>query len=62
MKHERSCLCCKFFYLSLGSEGYSEYTPSGPAYIDCEKGHIKVHNYDEGELDRAKDCKNFIHR
>jgi hypothetical protein len=64
MRHERSCLCCKFFSLDMGDPGYSEYTPGSPAHIECAKRHFKHYNYGsaEVEMEKAKVCKDFIHR
>jgi len=38
--HIASCLCCKYFYGSLGEPGYSEWTPPYPSYIECKKGEF----------------------
>jgi hypothetical protein len=48
----------------MGDPGYSEYTPSNPAHIECAKSHFKKkhYGYAEVEMEKAKVCKDFIHR
>lgn len=36
---EKLCLWCKYFYLTVGSPGYSEYTPGSDFSMDCGKSH-----------------------
>lgn len=33
----RVCLVCEHFSFSIGSEGYSEWTPGSPGQVDCAK-------------------------
>lgn len=62
----RICLECQRCYVSGGSQGYSEYTPSSPFEMECRKGHdIGYHNHDttksglrEG-IQRARTCPDF---
>lgn len=37
--NKKLCLWCKHFYLSIGSLGYSEYTPGSDFTMDCNKFH-----------------------
>jgi len=36
------CIFCVFFELDLGHFGYSEATPAGPGYIDCQMDCFKL--------------------
>ena len=62
-----NCVLCKHFYLTMGSPGYSEYTPSGPAYCECDKGHWKLTQQEgthfdlRAALERANDCADYEH-
>ena len=51
---EPLCLWCKHYYLSLGSPGYSEYTPGSDFSMDCEKSHWRFKEHDSEA--RYRDC------
>lgn len=42
MSLERLCLFCEEFSLSTGDRGYSEYTPSSPAFVKCDADHWEM--------------------
>lgn len=40
----RTCVACVHFELDLGETGYSEVTPGGPGYVECNRGHYYESN------------------
>lgn len=64
MAEPRLCPTCKFFWLDLGSEGYSEYTPGYPGDMSCTKGHWSLDTsdtlaYARKAMHTAETCKDY---
>ena len=63
---KRTCLECKHLTVDGGCRGWSEYTPSSPFEMFCEKRHdVGYHNHDTTKrslldgLGRAMNCPDF---
>ena len=48
-QHLASCLCCRHLTGSMGEGGYSDVTPSSPAFFDCLKGAFAFREDDDYE-------------
>ena len=61
----RNCLYCAHCYLSEGSPGYSEMTPSSPMRLECLKGFWDLDKDNVSKkslaemLEMAGDCREF---
>lgn len=61
----KNCLSCESCYLKNYDRGYSEYTPSSPMSLRCEKGHWEFNDENDSkrqlksELDMAETCPDF---
>lgn len=61
---DKTCLFCEHYYISVGSPGYSEYTPGSDFSMDCNKGHWDFKQYDteahyRGCLVTAQSCPDY---
>ena len=61
--HVASCFCCKHFYMTMGDEGYSEYTPGLPPEVSCRKGRFDFGRGDYFDLHETfsigETCRKF---
>ena len=60
----RNCLSCVHCYLSRGTPGYSEYTPSTPMAFQCDRSHWDFSQYDgmrvKGDVELPTDPKREV--
>ncbi len=64
----KSCLDCKYLFIDLGCDGYSEYTPGHAGTWECLKGKFDLSNGDfngsvvKAAIEVAPDCDDFGER
>jgi len=64
----RTCYGCKYFDVTTGAHGYSEYTPGWDWSMNCFKDHWSFDGFEDGtnefgkKLDTANTCADYEQR